>query len=70
MNRRRTQKGLETLPCRVRQWFKARWAWRSARAIAGGRSVRRLIRRPFKVKGVLDAIVALRQPAPQTRTPA
>jgi hypothetical protein len=32
--------------------------------------VRRLILRPFKVKGVLDAIVALRQPPSETRTPA
>jgi hypothetical protein len=32
--------------------------------------VRRLLLRPFKVKGVLDAIVALRQPPPGPRTAA
>ena len=32
--------------------------------------VRRLILRPFKVKGVLDAIVALRQPPAESRRPA
>jgi hypothetical protein len=32
--------------------------------------VRRLILRPFKVKGVLDAIAALRQPQPESHKPA
>ena len=32
--------------------------------------VRRLLLRPFKVKGVLDAIAALRQPQPESHKPA